>query len=314
MWASSFATSNVHDQLKAQQITMPAAATLTTPEMKAQLSQYAGQDMTTGAQAKAYADYYIQEHMNAQADGKTYSQISGEYMAASKADPTAQATQDLGALRQSLFMGTTLRGMLLNAYAFATLGTIAMWAAIAAFIGSAVMFVPGALGIRHAHEVEGSTPPPSRASRRPRDRHPPSDPAAPAPRTVRSPRPRSTPVGRGFGVPGRRPALEGPFSRTGFPSSVGGIVSRRAPAGLLEGSAARHRRRASGSPVPACVDTARPGRRRRPAPRTREARRDDEPHRPRPSRCREAAPTTTVRATTTSWSTSSGRVTWSRSR
>ena len=154
MWASSFATSNVHDQLKAQQITMPVAAALTTPEMKANLSQYAGQDMTTGAQAKAYADYYIQEHMNAQADGKTYSQVSSEYMAASKADPTAQATQDLGALRQSLFMGTTLRGMLLNAYAFATLGTIAMWAAVAAFIGSAVMFVLGALGIRHAHEVE----------------------------------------------------------------------------------------------------------------------------------------------------------------
>src|SRR6187401_2666836 len=123
VWASSFATSNVHDQLKAQQITMPVAAALTTPEMKANLSQYAGQDLTTGAQAKAYADYYIQEHM-----------------AASKADPTSQATQDLGALRQSLFMGTTLRGMLLNAYAFATLGTIAMWAAIAAFIGSAVMF------------------------------------------------------------------------------------------------------------------------------------------------------------------------------
>ena len=155
VWASSFATSNVHDQLKAQQITMPAPAALTTPEMKANLAQYAGQDLTTGAQAKAYADYYIQEHMNAQADGKTYSQVSGEYMAAVKADPTSQATHDLGALRQSLFMGTTLRGMLLNAYAFATLGTIAMWAAIAAFIGSAVLLALSALGIRHAHKTEG---------------------------------------------------------------------------------------------------------------------------------------------------------------
>ena len=105
MFASSFATSNVHDQLKSQQITMPAGAALTSPEMKAQLGQYAGQEMTTGAQAKAFADYYVQAHMNAQADGKTYSQISSEYMAASKADPTAQATQDLGALRQSLFIG-----------------------------------------------------------------------------------------------------------------------------------------------------------------------------------------------------------------
>ena len=154
VFASSFATSNVHDQLKSQQITMPAGAALTTPLMKAELGQYAGQEMTTGAQAKAFADYYVQAHMNAQAQGKTYSQISGEYMAAVKADPTAKATADLGQLRQTLFMGTTLRGMLLNAYAFATLGTIAMWAAIAAFIGSGVMFVLGALGIRHAHKVE----------------------------------------------------------------------------------------------------------------------------------------------------------------
>ena len=156
VWASSFATQNVHDQLKAQQITMPVSAALTTPAMKANLAQYAGQDLTTGAQAKAYADYYIQEHMNASSGGKTYSQVSGEFIAASKADPTAQATKDLGELRQSLFMGTTLRGMLLNAYAFATLGTIAMWAAIAAFIGSGVMFVLGALGIRHAHKVEAN--------------------------------------------------------------------------------------------------------------------------------------------------------------
>ena len=118
-------------------------------------SEYAGQELTTGAQAKAYADHYIQVHMDESSGGKTYSQISGEYMAALKADPTAQATTDLGQLRQSLFMGTTLRGMLLNAYAFATLGTIAMWAAIASFIGAAVMLALGVLGLRHAHRVEG---------------------------------------------------------------------------------------------------------------------------------------------------------------
>ena len=153
VWASSFATQNVHDQLKAQQITMPAAEALTTPAQKAALGQYAGQDLTTGAQAKAYADEYIQVHMDEASGGKTYSQISGEFMAANKAAPDAPATAELGQLRQTLFMGTTLRGMLLNAYAFATLGTIAMWAAIAAFIGSGVMFILGALGIRHAHKV-----------------------------------------------------------------------------------------------------------------------------------------------------------------
>ena len=65
-------------------------------------------------------------------------------------------------------MGTTLRGMLLNAYAFATLGTIMMWAAMASFIGAAVMLTLGILGLHHAHKVEGvdapaieSVPPPS---------------------------------------------------------------------------------------------------------------------------------------------------------
>ncbi len=154
VWASSFATSNVHDQLAAQQITMPVAAALTTPEMKANLTQYDGQPLTTGAQAKAYADYYIQAHMDESSAGKTYSQVSGEYMAAVKADPTAQATQDLGQLRQTLFMGTTLRGMLLNAYAFGTLGAIAMWAAIAAFVGAAVMLLLGFLGLRHSTAVQ----------------------------------------------------------------------------------------------------------------------------------------------------------------
>ena len=152
-WASSFASSNVHDQLAAQEITMPAAAALTTPEMKANLTQYVGQPLTTGAQAKAYADYYIQAHMDAQADGRTYSQVSGEYQKAVKADPTAEATAELGQLRQSLFMGTTLRGMLLNAYAFGTIASIAMWAAIAAFAGAAFLLLLGALGLRHSKEA-----------------------------------------------------------------------------------------------------------------------------------------------------------------
>ena len=153
-WASNFVTDNVHSQLADQKITMPSGKAIEDPAIKPYLSQYAGQELTTGAQAKAYADYYIQAHMDESSDGRTYSQVSGEYMKAMKTDPTAEATTELGQLRQSLFMGTTLRGMLLNAYAFATLGTIALWAAIAAFVGAGVMLVLGALGLRHAHTAE----------------------------------------------------------------------------------------------------------------------------------------------------------------
>lgn len=70
-------------------------------------------------------------------------------------DPDAQAK--LGELRQSLFMGSTLRGLLLNAYAFGTMGTIAMYAAYAAFGGAALLFVLGLLGLRHAATVTPTT-------------------------------------------------------------------------------------------------------------------------------------------------------------
>lgn len=150
-FASNFINSNVEEQLAQQQITMPAAAALQTQEQKDALLQYAGQKMTTGDQAKAFADNYILEHMNASSDGRTYSQVSGEYMKLAK-DPSADpaAVKALGDLRQSLFMGNTLRGMLLNAYAFGTMATVAKIAAVISFVGAGLLAVLGVLGLRHA--------------------------------------------------------------------------------------------------------------------------------------------------------------------
>jgi hypothetical protein len=107
--------------------------------------------MENGQQAKAYADHYILVHMNESSGGKTYSEVSGEYMKLAK-DPGADpaAVQELGDLRQSLFMGSTLRGLLLYGYAFDTMGRIAGYAAIAAFAGAGAMLVLGLLGLRHA--------------------------------------------------------------------------------------------------------------------------------------------------------------------
>lgn len=150
-FASNFINSNVEEQLAQQQITMPAAAALQTQEQKDALLQYAGQKMTTGDQAKAFADNYILEHMNASSDGRTYSQVSGEYMKLVK-DPNSDpaAVKALGDLRQSLFMGNTLRGMLLNAYAFGTMATVAKIAAVISFVGAGLLAVLGVLGLRHA--------------------------------------------------------------------------------------------------------------------------------------------------------------------
>ena len=155
IYASSFVADNVKEQLSQQNITMPVAAALETQDQKDALLQYAGHTMEYGAQAKAFADHYILVHMNTQANNKTYSEVSAEYMKAVK-DPNADPAQvtALGDLRQSLFMGNTLRGLLLNAYAFGTMGTIALWAGIASFVGAALLLVLSLLGLRHAKTVE----------------------------------------------------------------------------------------------------------------------------------------------------------------
>ncbi|GAB3885367.1 hypothetical protein [Terrabacter terrigena] len=155
-YASSFVSSNVEQQLSQQDITMPAAAALQTQDQKDALLQYAGQKMTTGEQAKAFADHYILVHMNTASENRTYEEVSGEFMALSK-NPNADQAKlaELGQLRQTLFMGNTLRGLLLNAYAFGTMGTIALYAGVGAFVGAAIFLVLGLLGLRHARTVAG---------------------------------------------------------------------------------------------------------------------------------------------------------------
>ncbi len=148
LWGYNFANSNVHDQLAAQQIFFPKAGSsaLTSPEIGPYLNQYAGQQLTTGAQAEAYADHFIAVHLKEVADGKTYAQVS----TLAQADPT---NTQLQAQVNTLFKGETLRGMLLNAYAFWQLGQIALYAAIAAFAGAALMLVLTVLGFLHLRRV-----------------------------------------------------------------------------------------------------------------------------------------------------------------
>ena len=96
------------------------------------MRQYGGQQLTTGAQAQVYADHFIANHLKEAGGGKTYAQLSAEAIAQPK--NTALAAQVA-----TMFKGETLRGLLLDAYAFGTMGMIAGIAAIAAFIAGAVM-------------------------------------------------------------------------------------------------------------------------------------------------------------------------------
>jgi hypothetical protein len=155
-FAHGFIGDQVHDQLTMQGITMPegdALSGLPKADAKA-LQEYAGSPMDTGPEAKAFADHYILVHMNEASDGRTYEDVSGEYVQLSDADKASTDGQALAGLRQTLFMGDTLRGLLLYGYAFATMGTIAGIAAIGAFgAGGALLLLVG-LGLWHARRAE----------------------------------------------------------------------------------------------------------------------------------------------------------------
>jgi hypothetical protein len=103
----------VTQQLTAQQITFPANAKAGLPAAEA---GYAGQQVTTGPEAKAFSDM-IETHIKEATGGKTYSQVSGEYLTAlaNKATPAATLAT-LSGERQTAFMGESLRGSLLSAY------------------------------------------------------------------------------------------------------------------------------------------------------------------------------------------------------
>jgi hypothetical protein len=110
--------------------------------------------MDTGPEARAYADHYILVHMNAASGGKTYEEVSGEFQAMSATEKASPDGVKQAALRNTLFQGNTLRGLLLYGAAFATMGTIAGIAAISAFIGAVILLVLGFLGLRHARRPE----------------------------------------------------------------------------------------------------------------------------------------------------------------
>ncbi len=143
VWAHNFVSNEVHNQLAAEKIYFPAAnsAAVAAPEFAA-MRQYGGQELTTGAQAEVYADHFIANHLLAIGGGKTYAELSTQ----AQADPT---NTKLAAVVATMFKGETLRGLLLNAYAFGTMATIAGIAAIAAFIAAALMLALSVLGLLH---------------------------------------------------------------------------------------------------------------------------------------------------------------------
>lgn len=155
-WGHNFVNSNVHDQLAQQKISFPSnaafahakAGTEITPSMIPSVSQFAGQQLLTGPQAEAYANHFIAVHLSEMPYGGVYSKVSAAAIAA----PT---NAKLAALKQTSFQGTTLRGLLLEAYAFSEIGAVMLVGAIASFILAAIMAALVGLGVWHAARVSG---------------------------------------------------------------------------------------------------------------------------------------------------------------
>lgn len=94
----------IRDELSGQQIVFPDA-----DDLPAGLVGFAGQQVRSGGQARAYSDL-IAEHLNRATKGRTYSQLADAWQAGGRTD------EKLAKLRETAFMGQTLRGSLLGAY------------------------------------------------------------------------------------------------------------------------------------------------------------------------------------------------------
>jgi len=141
LWGAHFANNMVHQQLSDQKIYFPAKDSkgfdaATYPG----LQQYAGQQLTTGPQAKAYADEYIKVHLSEVANGQTYSQVS----TAARQNPNDAKLQNQV---QTLFRGETLRGLLLNAWGWSVIAAIAFWTGIGAAAGALVVLIAIVYGV-----------------------------------------------------------------------------------------------------------------------------------------------------------------------
>jgi hypothetical protein len=165
---ANFAKDTVTTQLAEQKIVFKDEATLTDAERALPgMVTYAGEQLTTGKQAEAYAGL-IALHVEESAAkagfaGETYASIStpmaqlrtqiADAKKAGNDQAAADAQKKLDAataLREAQFKGETLRGMLLTSYGFSVIGDRAALAASIAFGIAAVAALLSAAGFVHA--------------------------------------------------------------------------------------------------------------------------------------------------------------------
>jgi hypothetical protein len=152
IYGGNFGRQNVRDRLEPQNIVFPPADAMT-PEESAAVGEFAGQKVDTGVEAEAFSRY-IGGHLEAVNGGATYSETSA---AAREEGLDPKVAADLQAKADTLFKGEALRAMLLNAYGWWTIGTIALWAGVAMVVAGLLLGILAILGFRHAGKVSTTT-------------------------------------------------------------------------------------------------------------------------------------------------------------
>ncbi len=166
---ANFAKSYVTNQLSAQKITFTPAEALKGEDKAAGgqcLANYGGSPLDSGKKAECYANQYIAFHMKEAAkaagvEGATYATLGGEVTKAKTAAADAKTAgtdttkldarvTELSGLRDTMFKGETLRGLLLTSYGFSIFGDRAGMAADVMFALAILMFVLSIAGFIHA--------------------------------------------------------------------------------------------------------------------------------------------------------------------
>ena len=155
VYGGRFGQQNVTDRLAPEKVQFPPYESMS-PEEQAEVGDFAGQQVTTGVQAEAFARY-IAGHLVFVNDGKTYSETSAA--ARDESTPPKQAA-DLAAKADVLFKGETLRSIMLNAYGWWTVSQIAIYAGWVMIAAGIVLLVFAILGFRHMRRnaVAATTP------------------------------------------------------------------------------------------------------------------------------------------------------------
>jgi hypothetical protein len=148
IYGGNFGQDNVRDRLAPQNISFPPAEAMT-PEERAEIGEFAGAKVDTGVEAEAFSRY-IGGHLVGINEGATYSETSA---AAREEGLDPDVAADLQVMADTLFKGESLRAMLLNAYGWWTVSTIAIYAGYAMVIAGLFLGILAFLGFRHARRA-----------------------------------------------------------------------------------------------------------------------------------------------------------------